>query len=406
MQSEGRIYSLPRWALTRWLADTGPDVPTDIRHALIASLFGSLPVFFGGAANTILVSGAIAARTQDPIFIAWFVFEVVVCSARLIVFLMARNAALNMRQTPTDLYLLLGIAWSCGVGYGIVISMASGDWLAACLACLSGSAMVGGICIRNFGAPRFAAAMIVASIVPCMIGAGLSGELLMLVVFAQAPMYLFAMASASFKLNKMLVATMLAERKNDHRARHDPLTGLSNRRGLVNAAEARLAMPRDGERSLSLLFLDLDGFKAVNDTRGHAAGDALLKLVAERLRLVLGPNDVAARIGGDEFVVLVDGLDETGARALAEELIATVSAAYDLGDGAPASIGLSVGIAMAPQHGTSIEELLASADAALYEAKSQGKSRCCMASVTANVAALQRLSGRAAAADQAATAAA
>ena len=406
MQSEGRIYSLPRWALTRWLADAGPDIPTDIRHALIASLFGSLPVFFGGAANTILVSAVIAARTQNPIFIAWFVFEVIVCAARLTVFLIARDAALKMRQTPTDLYLLLGIAWSCGVGYGMVISMASGDWLVACLACLSASAMVGGICIRNFGAPRFTAAMMIASIIPCMIGAGLSGELLMLVVFAQAPMYLFAMAAAAFKLNKMLLATMLAERKNDHRARHDPLTGLSNRRGLVNAADTRLAVPRDSDRSLSLLFLDLDGFKAVNDTRGHAAGDTLLQLVAERLRLLQGPNDVAARIGGDEFVMLVDGLDEARAQALGEELIDAVSASYDLGDGTPARIGLSVGIAMAPQHGSSVEELLASADAALYEAKSRGKSRCCMASVTANVTALQRLSGRTAAADQAAPAAA
>ncbi len=400
MQSEGRIYSLPRWSLTRWLAYAGPDLPLDIRHALVASLFGSLPVFFGGAANTILVSGAIAARTHSPMFIGWFVFEVFVCAARLIVFLIARDAARSMRKTPTDLYLLLGIAWSGGVGYGIVISMTSGDWLVACLACLSGSAMVGGICIRNFGAPRFATAMMFASIVPCMIGAGLSGELLMLVVFAQAPMYLFAMAAAAFKLNKMLVATMLAERKNDHRARHDPLTGLSNRRGLVNAAETRLAAIGDGG-SLSLLFLDLDGFKTVNDTRGHAAGDALLKLVAERLRLVLGADDVAARIGGDEFVVLVDGLDTTGALALAENLIAAVSASYALGDDTPATIGLSIGIAMAPQHGSSIEDLLASADAALYEAKSQGKSRYCMASVASNLAALQRMRGLPGATDEA-----
>ena len=406
MQSEGRIYSLPRWPLTRWLADAGSNVPTEIRLALIGNLFGGLPVFFGGAFNTILVSAAIAAKTQRPVFIAWFAFEVAICAARLIVLVIARRAALEGRKTPTDLYILLGIAWSSGVGYGIVISMASGDWLVSCVACLSGAAMVGGICMRNFGAPRFAAAMILTSIGPSIAGAALSGEPLMFIIFAQAPMYFLAMAAAAFKLNKMLVASMLAERENDHRARHDPLTGLSNRRGLVNAAEAKLAAHRNGERSLSLLFLDLDGFKAVNDTRGHAAGDALLKLVAERLRLMLGARDVAGRIGGDEFVMLVDGLDEAGALAFAQQAIATVSAPYDLGDETPATIGLSVGIAIAPQHGSSIEDLLASADAALYDAKSRGKSRCCMASVATNVAALQRLSDRSVAADHAVTAAA
>ena len=406
MEIDTRVYSLPKWRLTRWLVDAGPGIPDDIRHALIAGLFSGLPVFFGGAVNVIAVAGAVALKTQKPIFIAWFVFEVVICTARFVVLLIARRAALERRKTPTDLYLLLGLAWSCGVGYGVMTSMASADWLIASAACLSGAAMVGGICVRNFSAPRLASAMILTSIGPSLIGAMLSGEPLYYIVFIQAPMYFFAMAAASFRLKKMLVTSMLAERENDHRARHDALTGLFNRHGLVNAVETRLALLRDGDRSLPLLFLDLDGFKAVNDTRGHAAGDALLKLVAERLRLVLGPNDVAARIGGDEFVALVDGLDEAGARALAEELIGTVSASYDLGDGTPATIGLSVGIAMAPRHGSSIEDLLASADAALYEAKSRGKSRCCMASVTANVAALQRLSGRAAATDQAATAAA
>ncbi|HWK95405.1 MAG TPA: GGDEF domain-containing protein [Pseudolabrys sp.] len=376
------------------MADAGPNVPTQIRQALIGTLFGSLPVFFGGAFNTILISAVIAVRTQRPAFVIWFAFEIVVCLARLAVLLIARRAALAGRKTPTDLYVLLGLAWSCGVGYGIVVSMASGDWLVACVACLSGAAMVGGICMRNFGAPRFATAMMLTSIGPSLIGAALSGELLMSLVFIQAPMYVVAMAAAAFKFNKMLVSSMLAERENDHRARHDALTGLSNRHGLVNAANASLAAARDGERSLSLLFVDLDGFKAVNDTFGHAAGDALLKLVAERLRRMLRADDIAARIGGDEFVTLVNDRDPAATLAFAEQLIAEVSSTYDLGGGATAHIGLSIGIAMAPHHGATFEDLLAAADAALYEAKSQGKCRCCMASVTANVAALQRLSGR------------
>jgi diguanylate cyclase (GGDEF)-like protein len=395
MQSEVRVYSLPRWRVTRWLVDAGPGVPDDIRVALVGSLFGTLPVFAGGVVNTVIVSAAITARLPTAPFIIWLAFEVAVCLARLIVLIVARRAALNGRKTPTDIYIVLGVAWSAGVGYGVLISLASGDRVSATLACMSGAAMVGGICFRNFSAPRLAGTMIVMSLGLCLPGAALAGEPLLFLVFAQAPMYLFAMTAAAFKLNKMLVATMRAERENDHRARHDALTGLSNRMGLIDAVDARLTAARRDNTALTLLFLDLDGFKAVNDTYGHAAGDHLLKMVADRLSRMLHATDVAARIGGDEFVVLSETLTHSQAIALGQRLIAAVSTSYDLGDGNAATIGVSIGIAMAPEHGTDCADLLAVADAALYEAKSRGKSRCCMASPMTNVAALHRLLAKA-----------
>jgi diguanylate cyclase len=151
MQSRTRIYSLPRWRLTRWLADCGPGVPHDIRVALIGNLFGSLPIFAGGVINTLAVAAVITAWKPTMPFIAWLVFEIAVCVARLVVLLMARRAADQHRDTPTDIYLILAIAWSLSVGYGVSVSMASGDWVAATLACLSSAAMVGGICFRNLG---------------------------------------------------------------------------------------------------------------------------------------------------------------------------------------------------------------------------------------------------------------
>jgi diguanylate cyclase (GGDEF)-like protein len=168
---------------------------------------------------------------------------------------------------------------------------------------------------------------------------------------------------------------------------------LSNRTGLVGAVDARLIAARRGGQALALLFLDLDGFKIVNDTYGHAAGDRLLKMVANQLTRMLRPTDVAARIGGDEFVVLAEVQTQERAIAFGEQLIAAVATSYDLGDGMLASIGVSLGIAMAPEHGTSHNDLLAVADAALYEAKSNGKSRCCMASPQTNLAAMRRLHG-------------
>jgi diguanylate cyclase (GGDEF)-like protein len=391
MDSRNRIYSLPRWRVTRWLADSGPGVLDDIRVELVGNLFGSLPVFAGGVINTLAVAAAIAARKPTALFLAWLAFEVAVCVARLIVLLLARRAALSHRETPTDIYLLLAIAWSAGVGYGVVVSMASGDWVAATLACLSAAAMVGGICFRNFSAPRLAAAMILTSLGSTIPGAILGGEPLLYLVLLQVPLYLGAMTAAAFTLNKMLVATMRAERENNHRAKHDALTGLLNRTGLTEAVDAGLLAASPQATPLALLFLDLDNFKDVNDTFGHAVGDRLLKAVADRLRRALSGADIAARIGGDEFVVLAASHGDETVMAMGQKLIAAIARTYQLGDGISATVGVSVGIAVAPAHGTNPESLLVAADAALYEAKSGGKSQCCLASPQTNLSGLRRL---------------
>jgi diguanylate cyclase (GGDEF)-like protein len=400
MQSQTRVYSLPRWRVTRWLADCGPGVPDDIRVELIGNLFASLPVFAGGVINTVAVALVIAARKPTAPFIIWAIFEIAVCAVRLIVLLIARRAALKRAETPTDIYLLLAIAWSFSVGYGVVISMASGDWVAATLACVSSAAMVGGICFRNFSAPRLAAVMIVTSLGPTIPGAILGGERLLYIVMLQAPLYLAAMTAAAFTLNKMLVATMRAERENNRRAKHDALTGLLNREGLIEAIDASLGAAAADGNPHALLFLDLDNFKTVNDTFGHAVGDRLLNAVAERLKGELAAGDVGARIGGDEFVVLAAAPTHELAMAKGERLISAIACTYSLGEGISAAVGASVGIAMTPEHGSHSHTLLAVADAALYEAKSSGRSQVCMASLTSCLAALRRpqvgIGGRAA----------
>ncbi|MGY4452617.1 diguanylate cyclase (GGDEF)-like protein [Bradyrhizobium sp. i1.3.1] len=203
------------------------------------------------------------------------------------------------------------------------------------------------------------------------------------------PMYLAAMTAAAFRLNRMLITTMRAERENSHRAHHDALTGLLNRAGFVEALGARLGA--SAERRFAVMFLDLDNFKPINDTFGHAAGDAVLKGVAGRVRRALPDGAMVARMGGDEFVVLVDGLTADMALETGYRLISEVAVSYELGGEVRTSVGASVGIAMSPDHGAEVEELLAVADAALYEAKSGGKSRCCLASVETNLAALRRL---------------
>jgi diguanylate cyclase (GGDEF)-like protein len=189
---------------------------------------------------------------------------------------------------------------------------------------------------------------------------------------------------------------MRSDRENDRLARHDALTGLLNRTGFVDALETKLTAGRGG-KSAALLFLDLDSFKPINDTFGHRAGDRLLQLVAERLRRTLSAADVIARIGGDEFVVFSDDLTAEQALAVGQRLISAITMSYELGAGIRGNVGVSVGLAMSPEHGTDAEILLAAADAALYEAKSGGKSCCRMASVDTNLAALRRLQDKSAA---------
>ncbi|WP_316184553.1 MULTISPECIES: GGDEF domain-containing protein [unclassified Bradyrhizobium] len=389
MRGDGLAFSLPRWRVTRWLADPGYPVSSDIRRALTRELYGCWSVFAGGAINTVAVAAALALRTPSPLFVTWFVLEVAICLSRLFVMMIAYRRARERLATPTDIHILLSVAWSASVGFGVGISLASGDWVAASLTCISSAAMVGGICFRNFSAPRLVGTMILFSIGPVIPGVATSHEPLLFAMYLQMPVYFLAMTGAAFRLNKMLVAVMQAKRESDERARLDPLTGLRNRAGLIDALQSRL--DAGGDRSFAVLYLDLDGFKPVNDTFGHAAGDELLKIVGQTLRQTASRGDVIARIGGDEFVVLAGDPALDHALALGERIIEVMTAPMALPGGAHVQIGISIGIAVAPEHGTDPEALLFAADAALYEAKSSGKSCWRLASAEANLAALRKI---------------
>ncbi len=371
-------YSLPRWRPTRWLAEAGPDVPLEIRHALIASLFGTLPIFIAGVFNTVTVSVLVALRMPSWPFLLWCAFDILCCSARLVVLLIARRRAARHEPTPTDLYILLGLAWAAGIGFGAFISLTSGDWVAATLVCLTATAMVGGVCFRNFGAPRMVGLMIVLTLGPCTFATIFVNEPILLIGLLQLPFYIYSMSRAAFGLNSMLVSTMQAEREHAFQAKHDMLTGLPNRTGLTQALQASLTR-YDGSKPLALIYLDLDGFKTVNDTHGHNTGDRLLQLVSDRLRRLVRAGDVVARIGGDEFIVLSEQIGGSPLKRFGERLVREISQPYQLDEAVTATIGVSVGIARAPEHGLDLETLMAAADAALYQAKSEGKARCIMA---------------------------
>jgi diguanylate cyclase (GGDEF)-like protein/PAS domain S-box-containing protein len=175
-------------------------------------------------------------------------------------------------------------------------------------------------------------------------------------------------------IHQDITAQKRAETQITYMARHDGLTGLANRAVLLEKMEEALARQRRHGSKFSLFMLDLDLFKTVNDSLGHPVGDELLKMVAGRLSGCMRETDVVARLGGDEFAILatVDGEQRDAAVATAERLLAAVAAPYEL-DGHALNIGTSIGIALAPEHGTVVDQLMKNGDLALYKAKSAGR---------------------------------
>ncbi|WP_319951823.1 putative bifunctional diguanylate cyclase/phosphodiesterase [Caldinitratiruptor microaerophilus] len=161
-------------------------------------------------------------------------------------------------------------------------------------------------------------------------------------------------------------------------ASRDPLTGLFNRRRFLEELDWQLAQARRYGVHGALLFVDLDGFKYVNDSLGHPAGDALLKNVAALLQRRLREADTIGRLGGDEFAILLPQTDAGQAEVVAQDLVETLRAQVMVVSGHPVRVTASIGIAVFPQHGTTAEELLARADTAMYEAKESGRNGVCM----------------------------
>ncbi len=157
-----------------------------------------------------------------------------------------------------------------------------------------------------------------------------------------------------------------------HMAHYDPLTGLCNRVLFNELVLRELAVAQRSGEPFAILAIDLDGFKAVNDLHGHAAGDAVLQETAERMADAIRVSDVAARLGGDEFAVLLLGADKENARRVAQALVESLSQPYP---DVSVAVSASVGIAVYPQSGVTVRDLLERADMALYKAKGQGKRR-------------------------------
>ena len=158
-------------------------------------------------------------------------------------------------------------------------------------------------------------------------------------------------------------------------AHFDQLTGLPNRTLLLDRLQQSISVSNRAFRAISLLFIDLDGFKPVNDNYGHAIGDRLLKEVAARLQSCLREGDTAARLGGDEFVVILLESDLDRAIKVTNRILKSLRAPYEFGKRTISGISASIGIAEYPEHAHELDDLLTAADNAMYTAKNSGKDR-------------------------------
>jgi diguanylate cyclase (GGDEF)-like protein len=174
------------------------------------------------------------------------------------------------------------------------------------------------------------------------------------------------------EVGQALTRASLMLMEAQHRSNHDPLTGLANRALFDKILSHQFAICKRAKTSLAIVYVDLDGFKQVNDANGHAAGDEMLCIVATRLRNAIRESDLAARLGGDEFGLILAHADLAAAKIVAAKLIKSLSGPYPIGEHI-LQISASIGIAVYPESGTTIEALTAHADEAMYKAKAAGK---------------------------------
>jgi len=200
----------------------------------------------------------------------------------------------------------------------------------------------------------------------------------------------FDLAEVLARVHNMLEVRLLLESaRNQGRvleslALNDPLTGLANRRLLAERMSMALAHARRNRTSMAVMYLDLDRFKRVNDTMGHAAGDVLLKMVARRLLASVREEDTVARLGGDEFMIALWHIgDAADAHKVASKVIAAVSQPYVI-EGLPVGMTISAGVSIYPVNGEDADTLMKNADLALYEAKRAGKNAYRMSERTAS----------------------
>ncbi|MGN6619587.1 MAG: diguanylate cyclase domain-containing protein [Sphingomonas sp.] len=326
------------------------------------------------SAGILLMSGTAALMLDRPWATAWFIADVILLAVRIAVTWHYQRRGGRMPDKVARITVCLTIGVLLMFGLGCAASFATGIRPIPMIATTSIMALIAGLATRWAALPRLAIPAIAILATPFFVAILVTDGGHFRAAAAQFAVVVAGTAALSLQNHRALVALFRAERRAQSLAMTDVLTGLPNRAALLARLERLHQLASAGESSIALLFVDMDGFKAVNDRHGHAAGDRVLIEAGARLTAVVQPH-FTCRLGGDEFVVLIDGRGVSMASATARRIADALAEPFT-GIAADRIVaGASVGIAFGTAARGDAEQGLADADRALYLAKRAGGGR-------------------------------
>src|SRR5580704_5024479 len=366
---------LSKVAFLSWLVSTPEQ---KLRFELVDALYSTPKSIFVASVAALFVVAIIFALSDDPTYAWIFVGFLAIGIGRAVSIVAYRRAQHDADDSAATIMwerrALIGAwAFACLVGftgaYSVLVHPNS-DIELLVNSCVMG--YIAGISSRNASRPIISIGQVSLTAFPFLIALVVRFDLVhsVLAVFIGALfLSIIVICRAVFE---NIISRHSAFSRIELIARRDALTDLWNRTALIDLLEKRLAGAAASGEIVALILIDLDRFKDINDTFGHQSGDAVLKEVGERIKSVTDPCDEVARIGGDEFVVIVVGTDEEQPRLTAERIFATFAHPFLVGINQHLC-GASIGYAIAPRFGSTLEELFRNADLALYEAKQGGR---------------------------------
>ncbi|MBP28910.1 GGDEF domain-containing protein [Methylobacterium sp.] len=349
-------------------------LPDAVRIELLRGLLSSLPQAIGISATSTLGAIVLASRSGTPIDASFAIVLAAIGLFRIAVLLAYRS------RPEAALTLASAIWWHSWQAVGLIAQAAilgmqslhaftSGDTATALLSLGFVMAFCAGACARLFVVPWIPIATSLLLLVPTICGALINPELPIELAGVFLIAFIPVMSEATLYLHRLVVGRLLAEQEASHRANHDGLTGLPNRANFHQQLVLACHRTETTAQDIAVLYLDLNGFKVINDQLGHAAGDMVLIEVARRLRQTIGAKDLASRLGGDEFAVLVSTDPGYAAVALLAERITIAIAGPILTHNGPVEVGASIGLAHSSVIRAGADELLNAADRAMYTVK-------------------------------------
>jgi len=358
-----------------WLVSTPEQ---NLRFELVDALYATPKSIFAASVAALLVVAITYALSGDVTYLWFFVGFLAVGLGRSVSLLLYRLSRHDIDDSSTtamwERRALVGAwAFACLVGFTggySVIAHPNSEIELLVNCCVMG--YIAGISSRNASRPIISIGQVTLTALPFFVALLVRFDVVHTVLATFIGVLFLSIVVICRAVFENIVSRHTAFSRIEQIARRDALTDLWNRKALIELLEKRLSDTPVAGEIVTLILIDLDRFKDINDTFGHQTGDAVLKEVGERIKSAAQPGDEVARIGGDEFVVIVIGTDEDEPRQTAERIFATFAEPFRVGVNEHLC-GASVGYAIAPRIGATLEKLFRNADLALYEAKQSGR---------------------------------